>query len=267
MQLDKINWCNHQRIQIVKQSKKKELRKFLVFIRSNGDKRAFLDDQIDSDRNYDLAFSYFAKPLASDIALKKAEYICTGGLSKFHAAKLFIEELDLLNKYEGIWFVDDDISFPQASIDRYLEYSFQNGFDLCQPSLAPQSFYSHDITLNHPSFIYRITNFVEVMFPYFSARALKLVLHTFDQSISSWGLDFLWPKILKDAKIGILDLFIAVHTKPIKMEGAFYTHLKSIGIDPVVEMNQVNIKNGITEATIETLSFVQPEIRYLFRFP
>ena len=65
-------------------------------------------------------------------------------------------------------------------------------------------------------------------------------MHTFEQSISSFGLDFAWPMILKNPKIGIVDCIEMHHTGVIdQTNGPFYTYLRSINVDPAAEFEKI----------------------------
>ena len=120
-------------------------------------------------------------------------------------------------------------------------------FDLAQAALTDDSFSSWHVTQASQKFVCRQTSFVEIMAPYLSRDALALVLPTFVQSISGYGLDFAWACILKGRRIGIIDEIKMRHTKPIdKLGGAFYRYLRSIGVDPDVEQAMMFKHYGIS---------------------
>jgi hypothetical protein len=60
------------------------------------------------------------------------------------------------------------------------------------------------------------------------------MVHSFDQSISGWEVDVYWGHDLgKTCTAGIVDDFLMRHTSPSNHDkGAFYRHLRSIGVDP-----------------------------------
>jgi hypothetical protein len=118
--------------------------------------------------------------------------------------------------YKTIWLPDDDISCDATTISKMFELFHQYNLWLAQPSLTVNSFFSHPITLNTSNTLIRFTNFVEVMVPLFSKETLLTCLPTFQESASSWGLDFIWSKIMGNPvdRIGIMDAVSVYHTRP-----------------------------------------------------
>jgi hypothetical protein len=53
------------------------------------------------------------------------------------------------------------------------------------------------------------------MAPLFTINSLSQIKLTFSQSVSGWGLDVLWPKLLPNAQFGILDATPMFHTRPL----------------------------------------------------
>lgn len=234
-------------------------RKFLVFVAASHQIIPSLGAPLSPDRNFDLAVRYYHPPHADDELLHAADYVLTGGLSKFHAAKLFIEQLELLPCYDGFLFLDGDISFAGRAMETLLETAHSEGFALAQAGLTADSYYSWEVTLARPAFRYRETSFVEVMAPYFSSRSLAATIHTFDQSISSHGLDRVWPHLLDGQRIGVIDAVTMRHSQPInRRHGAFYTYLKSIGIDEGKEQRELLMRYGVRKVRPHDLAGFRP---------
>jgi hypothetical protein len=84
------------------------------------------------------------------------------------------------------------------------------------------------------------------------------MLHSFDKSISGWGLDVYWGYHLgKSRTAGILDCTIMRHTKGIDLDnGEFYKYLRGLGIDPHLEMCNIFDMLKITEYNIAPSKFV-----------
>jgi len=198
-----------------------------------------------ADRNFDVAVNYFAPPHPEDFFFEGAETVVAGGLSKFHAAKQMLHA-DLLHPYSGVYFLDDDIELhfdPSA----FLEYCGEKRFSLAQAALSPPSDGAWRITYLHPGFEYRLTNFVEVMAPFFSKDFLLTVVESFDMSISTYGLDVFWGSQLEEHQsAAIVDRFVMSHLKRRDLGGgAYYAYLQSMGIDCFAEMKQVLDRLGI----------------------
>ncbi|HUF72635.1 MAG TPA: hypothetical protein VMR74_07035 [Gammaproteobacteria bacterium] len=199
-------------------------RTFLVFIRSGGECR-LIDD---GDRNFDIALNLYA--CANNESLTRCEYLIAGGLNKYKAAFQFLDSV-VLGRYQGIMFLDDDLEMTCSELSRFLTFCRQSDLQLAQPSLSHDSYYSHGHLLNVRGARIRRVHFVEVMCPYFSAEALKKACFTFDLSYSTWGLDYLWPK-LPGIEPVVVDAFTIRHTRPRDAKGAFYRYMRRIGVSP-----------------------------------
>jgi hypothetical protein len=210
-------------------------RPYLVFVRAGASPRAQQHWTLSGERCYDIMASFYAKPAADCWLLETADYVTSGGLSKFHAAKLLLDP-GLIERYEGIWLIDDDVQ-THFEPGTFLEFVAKQGFALAQPALTHDSFASFPITLAHPTCIFRETNFVEVMAPYFARSLLTDAIVDFDRSISSWGLDIMWGAKYTPRRLAIVDAFAMTHTGPVDLkDGPFYRYLRDMGIDPRVEL-------------------------------
>ena len=221
-------------------------RRFLIMIRCGSSVRPSLfQGPLPNERNFDVVVNYFAPPHPDDFFYQGAEFLVAGGLSKFQAAKQFLYA-GLLDKYEGFYFLDDDIElhFDPAV---FLDYCSTKAFAVAQASLTHPSDGAWRITFCHPGFEYRLTNFVEVMAPYFSRNFLMAVVEAFDMSISTYGLDVFWGSQLEAGQTAaIVDSFQMSHPKRRDfLGGAYYAYLKSLGINCFEEMKNVLVTLGI----------------------
>ena len=121
--------------------------------------------------------------------------------------------------YDYIWLPDDDLSSDVANINQFLQIAAQERFDLAQPGLTHNSYWSFLITRQVKGLRYRVSNFVEVMAPLFSRSAFAVCVDTFAENKSGFGLDFLWRTLLKGRKIGIIDQTPVFHTRPVGSAG------------------------------------------------
>jgi len=232
------------------------LRENLVFIRAGSGKPwPFLNHWKGAERNFDIAASYFAEPDPDSDLFNQADFILSGGLSKYHAGQLFLQNSPLLDHYAYIFFVDDDVEFL-FSVDEFIKFCKDRNATIAQASLTHDSYYSFATTRHHPSLIYRITNYVETMCPLFKAEHLKKVIGVFDKSISSYGLDIYWSVAMEPGQIAIItDYFQMRHTRPISNEGNFYKYLASIGVNRWEDLRNMMALLGITEFRIVSTSF------------
>lgn len=124
--------------------------------------------------------------------------------------------------FEYFFFPDDDILISQKDVDRlFLEMS-SGGYDVGQPALTPDSYFSHLLTLAHKHCKFRVVNLVEVMMPVLSGRLVDKMLPLFMNSESGFGLDYAWS--IAAAQSGnqyggvIFDDITAEHTRPVGSE-------------------------------------------------
>jgi SAM-dependent methyltransferase len=214
-------------------------RPFLVFVRAGAEPIRQTHWNLDAPgRRFDLLANFYAPPRRDCWLLRSADYVTSGGLSKFHAAKLLLSGR-LIERYAGFLFLDDDVEtlFDPGAFADFVQ---AQGFGLAQASLTADSFHSHATTLHHPSCAWRETNFVEVMAPFFSRDVLRSAISDFDRSISTWGLDILWGVRHAASRIAVVDLFTMRHYRPIDTRaGAFYLYLRGMGVDPAHELLKI----------------------------
>ncbi len=148
-------------------------------------------------------------------------------------------------RYDFIWCPDDDLAIAQDGVSRLFASMAQLELRLAQPALSWASHYSHAVTVRHPSFKVRMTNFVEIMAPCFDRGFLEACLPTFRECQSGWGLDWVWPRLQPHGaqRCGIIDNVEMTHTRPVG--GPTYARLRQMGIDPRSELAAVMQKFGI----------------------
>jgi hypothetical protein len=179
---------------------------------------AWPHDLPEDSRNWDLCISAYGQTV--DGLSGPADYLThQPHQRKFQAIHdLFFEDSPLW-RYERVWFPDDDLMVSWADINLMFHIARKYSLDLVQPSLlrVPGCFITHSVTAQHPGRVLRYVDFVEIMCPAFSIRALRICLGTFRDSVSGFGLDHLWPALLGGARsrIAIIDATGVVHTRPL----------------------------------------------------
>lgn len=120
-----------------------------------------------------------------------------------------------VGSFDYIMITDDDIRLPADFLDQFLHTQNICDFSLAQPARTPNSITSHPITTQRMELIARETRFVEIG-PFVSIRsdAQELILPLDERSPMGWGLDYVWPYILKEnnKKMGIIDNTPLAHT-------------------------------------------------------
>jgi len=231
-------YCNSKFIRVdTRAVQPAETRPYLAIVRC-GRSHCLIDDC--SERNFDIALNCYAEP--EGVRSGDYEYLYVGGINKYKAAVQFISKAHL-RRYRGFIFLDDDIEITNSRLSQFLAYCSTHGFGLAQPSLTHDSHFSHEHLLNASSRGWRFVPMVEVMCPYFSSSALGKAIHTFDLSYSTWGLDFVWPKLFEFRPV-VVDEFSVRHVRG-TAESAFYEYMRQIGVSPQRDLAQLkNISIG-----------------------
>ena len=190
-------------------------RKYLVVVRV-GDEQTLHPEWLQGhvqDRNWDLLVSYYGTDPDFDPGECDA-FVRHQGQKWPAIQELYLQ--GMLEHHDYVWFPDVDVRTTMRSINLMFETCRLFDLDLAQPALSAHSYVSHDITRHQPGTVLRFTNFVEMMMPVFSQRALRLCSASFDAPGMAWGLDFVWPWLLKypPRAIAILDAIPMDHTRP-----------------------------------------------------
>jgi hypothetical protein len=171
-------------------------------------------------RRFDLGVSYFGDDSTRDFP--EADYIHRGKGGKWEGLLDFFREFpEVIEKYDYFWLPDEDISTDVDTVNALCRIASDYSLEVCQPSLDVNSYYSYLITLRHPSFKLRYTNFVEIMMPFISRAVLKEMLPMFENKRAGFGLDFVFPlvaaKVSGDGErsTAIIDCISVCHTRPV----------------------------------------------------
>jgi hypothetical protein len=206
------------------------MRKNLVIVRA-GDTSlhpGWLKGLSSKERSWDLVVSYFGDD-PQRYRDDECERVDSKGPKWPALYELIRNNFEAISRYDVVWLPDDDLECRGADINRMFELFQDEQLQLAQPSLTHDSYFSFPATLHNPLFRMRRTSFVEVMAPCFSRDALQVLLPTFNTNLSGWGIDFLWPTLLPQARdgIAILDSIQIRHTRPIG--AANYSALRARG--------------------------------------
>jgi hypothetical protein len=217
----------------------------LVFVQTDGRHPSALHE---ASRNYDLLLNYYAPP---DAPPAPAEIVLAQGGTKVTAIdKLLAEQPEILSQYDYVLFLDDDIVLSAEKIDLLFSIMREQKLDLAQPSLTPDSYGSFPVLYqDRKSPGFRRLNYVEIMAPAFSRRALLASKDNFSRSISGFSVDALigaHSRKLFGETVAVIDAVAAEHKRPIDLDGgALYRFLTAKGIDPRVEMHVLEAEAGL----------------------
>jgi hypothetical protein len=204
----------------------------------------------EGSRNFDILVSYFGNQ--PDRYREQAEHYHTMHGPRWPAHDVICRNHQgILAAYQHVCFACDDLVAELDTWNRLFTLCRRYDLDLAQPGI--EGYTNHDFTRPVEGCVLRYTNFVEIMCPVFSARALRVLCKTFGYSVSGWGLDLLWPRILieqragflrKKWRIGIVDGVRINHSRAPR-DGTLYPHLSSIGVDPMVELEALQARYNL----------------------
>ena len=129
---------------------------------------------------------------------------------------LFTQRPDLLDYYDYVWCVEDDLHIPYESAYGILNALSNTPLSLCAPSLTYYSYYSWACTISNDNLSFRGVDFIETMAPIFSSGLLREVLPSFVE-FPIYGSCVTWKQAMhRRGEISIqFDEFPIVHTRPV----------------------------------------------------
>jgi len=220
------------------------LRKNLLIVRAGEDSLHPSWIRGGRERNFDLLVSYYGA-VSGKYELDGEHYHVMVGPRWPGHDSVCRENADLIAQYDYVGFACDDLEAGLATWNDLFDGCRRYSLDLAQPAI--EGFRSYDITRPHRGCILRYTNFVEVMCPVFSQRALQLLKCTFGESVSGWGLSVAWwtrlTRLMADNRVAVLDCVRVRHGRPVG-EGTLYATLKELGVRPGKELKHLKARYG-----------------------
>lgn len=222
-------------------------RKFLIIIPA-GDNSLHIEADpygwFFNNRNYDLYVNYYGENdnIAEEYKAKSDYFSRHKGPKWSIIRAVLFQTGNFWEKYDYIWFPDDDLRLPNGAISINELFNIAANFklNLSQPALIDENV-SHKNLIYNPNSLLRFTNFVEIMCPLFSITAFKTIISTLKniEIKSGWGLDYIWPQLLNYKSIAVIDAIPIHHTRVAsftnKVPNSFYIKFK---INPIAEMNR-----------------------------
>ena len=197
-------------------------RRNLIILRAGDSSlhEAWFDPVKPGSRTWDLAISYYGA--SPDRIGQSGDHFHHFPGSKWAGLVDFLENFGReIARYDFVWLPDDDLATSSRNIDEFFSVVRSAQLDVAQPALTRGSYRSHRITRRRVLCEYRLTDFVEIMAPCFSARSLPLYTPTFSENESGWGLEWLWLDIARrhGHRMGIVDRSPVRHTRPVGSAG------------------------------------------------
>ncbi len=179
-------------------------------------KESLHNNWIDKKYNFDLHLIVYDNSYEKHA--RDTPYITQGQGKKFKLIyNYLILNKALIEKYDYFYIPDDDINIDSKNIKKLFGYMNEYKLAIAQPAIF-NSYLTFKHTKRQIGKYLRYTNFVEIMQPCFSRKALKEVLFTFNENKSGWGIDFHWGKIVDYRKynMAIIDDIKSIHTRPVQ---------------------------------------------------
>jgi hypothetical protein len=212
-------------------------RPYLVFVRA-GNKSTHQQLLLeDPQRNWDCCVSWYVPAPAENLA----EVYCDGGFNKFGGFLEFWKQRPNPWPWRYVALVDDDVYLRPGELSRLFEMSERHGTYLSQPALNWFTYTTINVLVRNPACLMRRVNFIEAMAPCFSIEALEQLVHTFDWSRSTWGIDVSWAYLSRDKHaLYVLDAVTMDHTRMGDGRStALYRELAAMGVSPAQELQSI----------------------------
>ena len=240
-------------------------------------------------RTYDLATLYYGKDTAKQKEYQTdSEYFHKDVNPKWTLIRNFFASCTHIHRYAFVAFPDDDLHITPTDWNRLFEIGRQHRLDLFQPSLVnngPQ-YIKHTHLVTQPQNVLRFSNFVEIMTPVFSRRALSKASSVLrDAHIKSgWGVDYVLPKAVlphhrynypprhhvnhNTYQVAVVDGVPITHTKPLgdSVQASKSSFYKTFNINPEAEMRYFMHKYKVRQFTPQTLRCVPVRANYAVQF-
>ena len=212
-------------------------------------------------RNFDLVVSYFDDAaFASHIPQDGVHALLVKG-GKWDGLSKTIDSLgEEIWRYEYFWLPDDDIQTDVETVNQLFVTMRTKSLKVAQPSLTPDSYFTHFLFINCPRTSLRFTNYIEIMVPCLERGVMKEIWPHFKNSRSGFGLDYVWCRLPQIGMYGaaIIDSLQVRHTRPIGK--VLMSAMKSEGISPKDEEKRLNDAYGITVRITPLVHALVPEV-------
>jgi hypothetical protein len=164
-------------------------------------------------RNFDLWVNYYGDE--EDRYKDQCEFYIARKGGKFpNLSYVHRRWKNILDQYDAIFVVDDDIIMDGSSISRLFEIREKHDLWLLQPAFDPRGKISHSITRAKPFSFLRYANFVEVACPLFRKDKLDAFLEVYDPLLVGWGIDWWYMDLLNadsQRKVAIIDAVTCIN--------------------------------------------------------
>ena len=183
---------------------------------------------------------------------------------------------NIKNNYNYIGFIDDDIYFTIADLNKLIFIATLEKLDVFQASLTHDSYYNHRQFIHKAGVQIQKTWWVEIMSPFYCYEVFMAAGPYLNKSISGTGTDvYLIPtiqQIIGKTNTAVVHAVQMKHCRPIRTDNRIFSNQKN-NLQEIAEM-QVFCKQLISQhlkntGTALTENFMKEvlDIKYMYGIP
>ena len=171
-------------------------------------------------RNFDLWVTYYGDEKSKYREISDF-YNERKGCKFANLSYLYQNWQTVLDNYQAIFVMDDDVIIDTYAINCLFEIREQYDLWLLQPAFHPNGKISHPITRRNQNCFMRYTNFIEVTCPLFRKDKLDTFMKIYDPVLTGWGVDFWYHHVFGEhpRKIAIVDALPCINPHDITKGG------------------------------------------------
>lgn len=204
----------------------------LVIVTWDGVSKPFNFVHFDTNPNFDLLlFDYSGATSTSINAIDNADFLLSKKTENKGQVYVQIEKYLSENKslkYSFIGIMDDDLLFKISEFNYMLKVAKLHDLHVFQPAIARDSYYSHRKCLQQPGRVITITDWVEMMAPFYHISLFNAAAPYFPLVHSGQGIDkFLMPclQIIHNMNnTAIIHVAMIKHCRPIRSHLRLYSN-------------------------------------------
>jgi hypothetical protein len=138
------------------------------------------------------------------------------GKGKFQNMNKGLGKVDL-GAFEWLILVDDDITFPEDFLDKFIYLAEMTNLQICMPAHKFRSNQTFDLTVRHWASMVRLTHFVESGPLTAFRRPMFSYIFPFPELKWAWGTDIAWSETARNLgfSLGIVDGTPIRHLRPV----------------------------------------------------
>ena len=211
-----------------------------------------------------MLFNYSGNGAAPKLSDGKAISDCFSVKTEFKGVLMlevckYVKSID----YRYIGLLDDDQAISVSALNRLLEIATENAFDVFQPAVSPDSYYSHAVFLQKPGRTPEAVLWVEIMSPFLRKEIFEAGEDFYKTNISSYGVDrYLFPylqKKLNHCSTALVHEVSIRHLKPVTDGNKQFSN----GLDARQEGDLLR-KKILALIQSEGLNFTQEALRSIY---